>query len=171
MCRPSAVLRFFRTLGSHRARPAHRRALPVPLPLRRVDCLGLDRCGEFFFPIFVNYVATLTVGTLGPTFGTETASTPRRHCRRGAVDSESERRLPAALLRALANRQTSGSIPLVAQRKTAHKAPWTKEDVRELKAHSKVRTPLPVIAKKMKRTERALRRKAGILCIGLRHRR
>jgi hypothetical protein len=67
--------------------------------------------------------------------------------------------------------QTCGSIPLVAQRKTAHKAPWTKEDVRELKAHSKVRTPLPVIAKKMKRTERALRRKAGILGIGLGHRR
>jgi hypothetical protein len=36
----------------------------------------------------------------------------------------------------------------VAQRKTAHKTPWTKDDVRELKAHSKARTPLPVIAKK-----------------------
>src|ERR1700722_19829070 len=51
---------------------------------------------------------------------------------------------------------------LVAQKKTAHGAPWTKEDVRELRAHSKARTPLPEIAKKMKRTERALRRKAGI---------
>jgi hypothetical protein len=60
---------------------------------------------------------------------------------------------------------------LVAQKKTAHKTPWTKEDVRELKAHSKARTPLPEIAKKMKRTERALRRKAGILGIGLGHRR
>jgi len=59
----------------------------------------------------------------------------------------------------------------VAPRKTAHKTPWTKEDVRELKAHSKARTPLPEIAKKMKRTERALRRKAGILNIGLGHRR
>src|SRR6202035_1850954 len=54
---------------------------------------------------------------------------------------------------------------LVAQKKTAHGAPWTKEDVRELRAHSKARTPLPEIAKKMKRTERALRRKAGILGI------
>jgi hypothetical protein len=36
----------FPPLGSHRALPAHRRALPVPLPLCRVDCLGLDRCGE-----------------------------------------------------------------------------------------------------------------------------
>ena len=47
----------------------------------------------------------------------------------------------------------------------------TKEDVRELKAHSKARTPLPEIAKKMKHTERALRRKAGILGIGLGHNR
>jgi len=60
---------------------------------------------------------------------------------------------------------------LVAQKKTAHGAPWTKEDVRELRAHSKARTPLSEIAKKMKRTERALRRKAGILGIGLGHRR
>jgi hypothetical protein len=60
---------------------------------------------------------------------------------------------------------------LVAQKKTAHGAPWTKEDVRELKAHSKARTPLAEIAKKMKRTERALRRKAGILGIGLGHNR
>ena len=59
----------------------------------------------------------------------------------------------------------------MAQRKTTHKTPWTKEDVRELKAHSKARTPLPEIAEKMKRTERALRRKAGILGIGLGHRR
>jgi hypothetical protein len=69
----------------------------------------------------------------------------------------------------------SSQIPveyrLVAQRKTAHKTPWTKEDVRELKAFSKARTPLPEIARKMKRTERALRRKAGILGIGLAHRR
>jgi hypothetical protein len=43
--------------------------------------------------------------------------------------------------------------------------------VRELKVHSKARTHLPEIAKKMKRTERALRRKAGILGIGLGHRR
>jgi hypothetical protein len=49
--------------------------------------------------------------------------------------------------------------------------PWTNEDVRDLKAHSKARTPLTVIANKMKRTEAALRRKAGILGIGLGHRR
>jgi hypothetical protein len=60
---------------------------------------------------------------------------------------------------------------LVAQRKTAHNTPWTKDDVRELKAYSKARTPLTEIAKKMKRTEGALRRKAGILGIGIGHRR
>ena len=60
---------------------------------------------------------------------------------------------------------------LVAQRKTAHKTLWTKDDVRELKAHSKARTPLPVIAKKMKRTERALGVRREILGIGLGHRR
>jgi hypothetical protein len=60
----------------------------------------------------------------------------------------------------------------VLKKKTsAHGSPWTKEDVRELKTHSKARTPLPEIAKKMKRTERALRRKAGILGIGLGHNR
>ena len=60
----------------------------------------------------------------------------------------------------------------VPKKKTsAHRTPWTKEDVRELKAHSKARTPLPEIAKKMKRTERALRRKAGILGFGLGHNR
>jgi hypothetical protein len=60
----------------------------------------------------------------------------------------------------------------VPKKTLAHGSPWTKEDVRELKAHSKVRTPLPEIAKNMRRTERAaLRRKAGILGIGLGHNR
>jgi hypothetical protein len=48
------------------------------------------------------------------------------------------------------------------KRTSAHCTPWTKEDVRELKAHSKARTSLLEIAKRMKRTERALRRKAGM---------
>jgi hypothetical protein len=60
----------------------------------------------------------------------------------------------------------------VPKKKTsAHRTPWTKENVRELKVHSKARTPLPEIAKKMGRTERALRRKAGILGVGLGHNR
>ena len=55
--------------------------------------------------------------------------------------------------------------------KSARRAikPWTKEDVRTLKAHSKARTPVPKLSKVMKRTEGALRRRAGILGLGLGH--
>ena len=49
--------------------------------------------------------------------------------------------------------------------------PWTKEDIRSLKAHSKAKTPVEKVSKEMKRTVGALRRKAGILGIGLGHRR
>jgi hypothetical protein len=49
--------------------------------------------------------------------------------------------------------------------------PWTKDDVRQLKAHSKARTPVAKISKEMKRTVGALRRRAGILGIGLGERR
>jgi hypothetical protein len=59
----------------------------------------------------------------------------------------------------------------MAQKETGHRTQWTNGDVHQLKAHSKARTPLTEIAKKMKRTEGALRRKAGILGIGLGHRR
>ena len=59
----------------------------------------------------------------------------------------------------------------MAQKEIGLRTPWTTEDVRKLKAYSKARTPLTVIAKKMKRTEWALRRKAAILGIGLGHHR
>ena len=57
--------------------------------------------------------------------------------------------------------------------KSARRAikPWTKEDVRTLKAHSKARTPVAKVSKVMKRTVGALRRRAGILGVGLGHRR
>ncbi len=61
----------------------------------------------------------------------------------------------------------------IAAKKTASKTarrvirPWTKEDVRSLKAHSKARTPVAKISKELKRTVGALRRRAGILGIGL----
>lgn len=45
--------------------------------------------------------------------------------------------------------------------------PWTKDDVRALKAHSKARTPVAKISREMKRTVGALRRRAGMLGIGL----
>jgi hypothetical protein len=49
--------------------------------------------------------------------------------------------------------------------------PWTKDDVRNLKAHSKARTPVAKISKQMKRTVGALRRRAGILGVPLGERR
>jgi hypothetical protein len=48
---------------------------------------------------------------------------------------------------------------------------WTKEDVRELKAHSRSKTPVAKISKLMKRTIGALRQKALALSISLGHRR
>ncbi len=49
--------------------------------------------------------------------------------------------------------------------------PWTKDDFRSLKAHSKARTPVVKISKAMKRTPGALRQKALRLGIPLGHRR
>ena len=57
------------------------------------------------------------------------------------------------------------------RKKTLASSPWTKEDVRELKAHSKARTPVAEVAKAMKRTEGAVRQKAKTIGIGLGQRR
>jgi hypothetical protein len=48
---------------------------------------------------------------------------------------------------------------------------YTKADVKELRAHSKSKTPLGTIMKLTKRTEGSLRRKALKLGIGLGHQR
>jgi hypothetical protein len=48
---------------------------------------------------------------------------------------------------------------------------YTKDDVRELRAHSKARTPIAEIMKLTKRTEGSLRQKALKLGISLGHRR
>ena len=48
---------------------------------------------------------------------------------------------------------------------------YTKEDVKELRAHSKARTPVTKISKLMKRSEGSLRQKALKLGIRLGHRR
>jgi hypothetical protein len=55
--------------------------------------------------------------------------------------------------------------------KKAVRREYTKADVKELRAHSKARTPIAKIAKQMKRSEAALRNKAGKLGIGLGHQR
>ena len=54
---------------------------------------------------------------------------------------------------------------------TSVRNPWTKEDLRQLKAHSKTGTLVVEVAKAMKRTEAAVRQKAKPIGIGLGHRR
>jgi hypothetical protein len=49
--------------------------------------------------------------------------------------------------------------------------PWTKQDMRELKEHSRSKSPVKKVARAMKRTIGALRRKAGHLGLPLGHRR
>ena len=51
------------------------------------------------------------------------------------------------------------------------KTAWTKEHVRELKNHSKAKTPVRKIAKAMKRTEGEVRQKGFALGISLGHQR
>ena len=58
-----------------------------------------------------------------------------------------------------------------AARKTGKRREWTKADLKELKDHSKARTPVVKIAKLTKRTVGALRQKALHMGIGLGHRR
>ena len=48
---------------------------------------------------------------------------------------------------------------------------WTKENIRDLKTHSKSKTPVAKISKLMKRSEGAIRQKALALDISIGHRR
>ena len=56
-------------------------------------------------------------------------------------------------------------------KKNAKRREWTKDDLKELKAHSKAKTPVSKISKATKRTVGALRAKAFQLGIGLGHQR
>jgi hypothetical protein len=60
---------------------------------------------------------------------------------------------------------------MAAKAKKRVRREWTKSDIKELKAHSKNRTPVSKIAKATKRTIGALRQKALALGIGLGHQR
>jgi len=55
--------------------------------------------------------------------------------------------------------------------KPAPRTPWTKEHIRDLKSHSKAKTPVEKIAKVLKRTAGAVRTKAQSLGIAIGHRR
>jgi hypothetical protein len=57
------------------------------------------------------------------------------------------------------------------KKKTASRRPYSKADVKELKAHSKARTPVAKIARLTKRTVGSLRQKARQLGLGLGHQR
>jgi len=56
-----------------------------------------------------------------------------------------------------------------AKRRTLRR--WTKQNVQELRAYSRARTPVAVISKQTKRTPHALRMKAKHLGLPLGHRR
>lgn len=58
-----------------------------------------------------------------------------------------------------------------AKKKPIVRRVYTKADVKELRAHSKAKTPVAKIAKLTKRTEGSLRQKALRLAIKLGHRR
>ncbi|MCK1423018.1 hypothetical protein IVB15_17080 [Bradyrhizobium sp. 182] len=59
----------------------------------------------------------------------------------------------------------------MANKKNAIRREWTKDEIKDLKAHSKARTPVVKIAKMTKRSAGALRQKALVLGIGLGHQR
>jgi hypothetical protein len=56
-------------------------------------------------------------------------------------------------------------------KKRVKRREWTKEDVRELKAHSRSKRPVAEISKLTKRTTGALRQKALQMGLSLGHRR
>ena len=58
-----------------------------------------------------------------------------------------------------------------ATKKVVKRREWTKTDIKELKVHSKARTPVTKISKLTKRSIGALRQKALVLGIGLGHQR
>jgi hypothetical protein len=77
--------------------------------------------------------------------------------------------MPRALNKTIKDTKSAKTVKAKIARRVTK--PWTKEDVRLLKAHSKARTPVTKVSKVMKRTAGALRRRAGILGVGLGHRR
>jgi hypothetical protein len=58
-----------------------------------------------------------------------------------------------------------------AKKKRAARRPWSKQDERELRSHSKNKSPIKTVVRSMKRTAGALRQKAFSLGLSLGHRR
>ena len=59
----------------------------------------------------------------------------------------------------------------IARRKSNVRRGWTRADVKELRQHSRDKTPVKTISRALKRTPGSLRRKARVLGIPLGHRR
>jgi hypothetical protein len=55
--------------------------------------------------------------------------------------------------------------------KKISRRPFTKEDIKALRAHSKARTPVVKISKQLKRSAASIRQKASKLGIGIGHQR
>ena len=55
----------------------------------------------------------------------------------------------------------------MAKKKENHRRVWTKSDLRDLKRHSRNRTPMDKVVKEMQRTVGALRWKASQMGFGL----
>jgi hypothetical protein len=58
----------------------------------------------------------------------------------------------------------------VARTKRVIRRDWTRDEVKELKKHSKAKTPVKTVSRVLKRTPAALRQKAYVLGISLGHR-
>lgn len=65
------------------------------------------------------------------------------------------------------DQKKSEKFHMAKKAKKPQRVPYSKDDVKALKAHSRARTPVGRIAKEMKRTIPALRAKAHLLGIGL----
>jgi hypothetical protein len=76
--------------------------------------------------------------------------------------------VPKAVLQ---DRSLENTGAMMAKKKKVVRREYTKSDVKELRAHSKARTPVAKIAKLTKRSVGSLRQKATKLGIGLGHRR
>jgi hypothetical protein len=80
-------------------------------------------------------------------------------------------KLPKSFFVVEARLQRKSRAIMAKRVKKVVRRPYTKADVKELRAHSKARTPVARVARQMKRTEASLRQKAQTLKISLGHRR
>jgi hypothetical protein len=80
-------------------------------------------------------------------------------------------RLASVIFRARSAAQQQAGMAMAKKAKKIVRREYTKADVKELRAHSKARTPVTKISRLMKRSEGSLRQKALRLGIRLGHQR